>query len=177
MVKVPPSISAGRKFLVARFFRELGQFGGQLDDVFLVDIAHHRHQQTTVGIDRNPDMDVLLVDDFLFRHVNAGVELGKDLESRSADFQGDGGHGHFSAGFGGSRSKARPQLLEFGDVGVILLGDVGNGVPGFAQMLGRFPAHPAHGDALDFSPFGEVGQGGLGKARRSGAPRARPSRS
>ena len=56
-----------------------------LDDIFLIDIANHWHQQTAVGIDGNADVDVLLVDDLVFRHVDAGVELRENFQRRDAD--------------------------------------------------------------------------------------------
>ena len=47
--------------------------------------------------------------------------------------------------------EAGAQLLQFRDVGLVLLGDVRNGGPGFPQMLGGLAPHAAHGDAFDFS--------------------------
>ena len=67
--------------------------------------------------------------------------------------------------------EAGAQLFEFRDVGLVLLGDVRNRGPGFPQVLRRLAPHPAHGDALDFSKLGEVGQlrlRELSSLRRSG---------
>ena len=170
MVKVPPSISATRDFLVACLLRELRQLHRQLDDIFLVHVADHRNQQAAIGIRRDADMDVLLVDDFFFLHIDGGVELRKYFERCGADFQSNRGHGHLAAGLFGLGSETRPQVLEFRDVGAVMLRDVGDRVPGFGEMFGGFAANPAHGNALDFSPLGEIGQ--LGCDEMSGARRS-----
>ena len=60
-----------------------------------------------------------------------------------------------SCGFG---RETGAQLFQFRDVGFVLLGDVRNGGPRFPEMLGRFAPHAAHGNALDFSEFGEIGK-------------------
>ena len=43
----------------------LRELVGELDDVLLVDIADHRHEQAAVGVDGHADVDVLLVDDLV----------------------------------------------------------------------------------------------------------------
>src|SRR5271165_32629 len=159
----------GRQFFLACFLRELRQLDRQFDNVFLVDVANHRNQQAAVSIGGHADVDVLLVDDFFFVEVDAGVELRKNFQCRGADFQRDRGDGHFAAGFFGLRSKAGAQLFEFGNVGAVVLRDVRNRVPGFGQMLGGLAANSAHRDALDLAPLGEVGQ--LRLSKMSGARR------
>ena len=153
----------GSEFLLARLLGELRQLDRQFDDVFLVDVANHRNQQSAIGVGRNADVDVLLVDDFFFLDVDAGIELRKDFERRGADFQCDRGDRHLAAGFFGLGSEARAQLLEFGDVGAVVLGDVRDRVPGFGQMLGSLAANSAHGDALDLAPLREIGKLRLGE--------------
>ncbi len=120
-----------------------------------------------IRIGGHADADVLLVDDLFFLNVNAGIELRKNFERRGADFQRDGGHCHFAAGFFGLRSKPGAQLFEFGDVGAVVLGDMRNRVPGFRQMLGSFAANSAHGYAFDFAPLGEIRKLRLGKVTRA----------
>ena len=165
----------GREFLVARLLRELRQLDRQFDNVFLVHIANHRNQQAAIGIGGNADVDVLLVDDFFFLHIDAGVELRENFQRRGADFQRDRGDRHLAAGFFGLGSEARAQLLEFGDVGAVVLRDVRNRVPGFGEMLGGFAANSAHGDALDLAPLGEIGKLAAEQSVRRAAGLARRS--
>ena len=107
-------------------------------------------------------MDVLLVNDLLFRHVDAGIELGKDFQCGGADLQRDCGYCHFPAGFFGSGCEARPQLLKLSDVGFIVLSDVRNAAPRFPQVLGRFSPDTSHRDALDVAPLREIWKRRLG---------------
>ena len=69
----------GCQFAVARFFRKLCHLRCQLDDVFLVDIANYRHKQSAIGVDCDPNVDVPLVNNFFFPHINRCIELRKDF--------------------------------------------------------------------------------------------------
>ena len=84
------------------------------------------------------------------------LNCGKYFERGGADFQSDGGDGHFSAGLFGLGGEAGAQLFKFGDVGAVVLRDVRNRVPGFGQMFGCLAAHSAHGDAFNFAPLGKI---------------------
>jgi hypothetical protein len=70
------------RLAVPRALAGLGQFGGELRDGLLVDVAHDRHEQAPVGVHRDTDVDVLLDDDLARRHVDRGVELRKRLGGR-----------------------------------------------------------------------------------------------
>src|SRR5258708_167564 len=153
-------------FLVARFLRELRQLDGKLDDIFLVYVANDGDQKAAIGIGRDSDINVLLVDDFFFLHIDGSVELGENLEGGGTDLQSYGSHSHLAAGLLGLGSETGAQLLEFGVVGAVVLGDVGNRVPGFGQVFRRFAANSADGDAFDFPPVGEIRQ--LGRNEVSG---------
>ena len=50
------------------------------------------------------------------------------------------------------------QLLERGDVGLVVLGDVRDDVPGVAEMLGGLAADVAERLALDLAPLREIGK-------------------
>src|SRR5580698_5112959 len=154
-----------RQFFLAGFYRKLGELSGEFDDVFLVDVTDDGHQQAAIRIDGDADVDVLLVDDFLFRHVDTGVELREYFERRGADFEGDGGDRHFAPGFLRFGSKTGAQLFELGDVSFILLGNVRDRGPRLPQVFRGFAADATDGNALDFSPLGEVREFGLGELR------------
>ncbi len=143
--------------------RNLGQFSGQFHDIFLVHIANHRDQQAAIGVHGDADVDVLLVNDLFLRHVNTGIELRENFQGGSADFQCDRRHRHLATRFFRLGRKTRAQLFQFGDVGLVLLGDVRDRGPGFPKMLGRLAPHTAHGDALHFPEFGEIGKRWLGE--------------
>src|SRR5205085_4195988 len=59
---------------------------------------------------------------------------------------------------------------ERGDVGLVVLGDVGNRVPGVRQVFRRLPADVAHRLAFDLAPLGEIRKR---RGRRAGAAAAR----
>src|SRR5258708_6892740 len=69
----------------------------------------HRQKKRLIRFCRDTDMDVLLVDNFFFLHVDAGIELGKYFESRGANFQRDGRDRHLAASFFGLGCEAGPQ--------------------------------------------------------------------
>ena len=148
----------GSKFLVAGFLGEMGEFGGKFDDVLLIHVVNHRYEQSAIGVNRDTDVDVLLVDDLFLRHVDAGVELWENLQRGGADFQRDSCDRHFAAGFFGLWREASSQLLEFGDISFVVLSDVRNSAPCFPQVLGGFPPDTAHRYALDFPPFRKIGK-------------------
>src|SRR5579863_515205 len=148
----------GSELFVAGFLGELRQFDRQLDDVLLIDVADYRNEKPAVCISGDPDVDVLLVDDFFFLNINTGVELRKHFQRRSADLECDGSNGHFTAGLFGLRGEAGTQLLEFSDICTIVLGDVWNCVPSFGEMLGSLATDAAHRDVLDLSPLAEIGE-------------------
>ncbi len=134
----------GGQFFVTRLLGELRQLDRQFDDVLLVDIADHGDEQAAIGVSSNANINVLLVDNFFFVDVDAGVELRKNFERRGADFQRDGSDRHLATGFFGFGGEAGSQVFEFGDVGAVVLRDVWNRVPGFGKVLGGFTANAAH---------------------------------
>ena len=152
MVKVPPSISAGvsffsRAFREARSVRQRVPRCSSCPTSWITGTSRPRSVSTAT-----PMFTYLLVNDFVLRHIDAGVELRKDFQRRRANFERDGGDGHLAAGLLGLRSEARAQAVEFGDVGFVVLRDVRDGVPRLPQMFGGFAANAAHGDALDCLP-------------------------
>ena len=123
-----------------------------------VDVADHRHQQAAFGVDGDADVDALLVDDLVVRHVDRRIELREPLEGAGDDLQRDGRHRQLAARLLGLRSVLLAQRLELGDVGLVVLRDVRDRLPGVAEMLRRLAADVGHRLAFDFAPFREVGQ-------------------
>ena len=61
--------------------------------------------------------------------------------------------------------KAGAQLLEFRDVGVVLLRNMRDRIPCFPHMLRSLAPHSTNGNALNLSPFAEVREHWLGHVR------------
>ena len=61
--------------------RQLLELDGDLRDVLRVGVADHRHEQTAIGVDRDADVDVLLVDDLAALGVDRRIEL-RELADR-----------------------------------------------------------------------------------------------
>ena len=65
IVNVPP-LSSSRSNLPSRtVVGQLVQLGGDLRDALAVGVAQHRHDQAALGVDRDADVHVLLVDDLV----------------------------------------------------------------------------------------------------------------
>src|SRR5579862_3123462 len=68
-------------------------------------------------------------------------------------------------------------MLEFRDVGFIVLRDVGNRGPRLPQMFGSLAAYSADRNALDLSPLGKIWQLRLSELSSSRSLRSRRYRS
>src|SRR5215467_2398740 len=64
---------------LARLLGKLGHLRRELDDILLVNIAQHGHQQAPLRIHGHAQVHILLVNDLAALHIDAGIELGKDL--------------------------------------------------------------------------------------------------
>jgi hypothetical protein len=105
------------------------QLDGQLGDVLLVHGADHGHEKPALGIDRDADVIVALVDDFLRLHIDARVELGKHFERGSHDFQKDRRQRELGPRLFHLFAVLLANHLDLGDVDLVVLSDVGNGRP------------------------------------------------
>ena len=145
-----------RQLAAARLFRGLGQLRRQLEDPLRVDIPHDRHEQTALCVGGDADVNRLFVDDLVSRLVDRRIELRKLLQRRSDDLQRDRGHRQLAAQLFGLGTVLLPEPFERGDVGLVVLRDMRDHVPGIAEMLRRFSADVAHRLTFDLAPFREV---------------------
>ena len=67
MLKQPPCISSSEIFRVRAFSASCDSSTEICDDVLRVGVANHRHEQATIGVHGDADVDVLLVDDLARR--------------------------------------------------------------------------------------------------------------
>ena len=96
IVNVPPCTSSGTQLLGARAGGQVVDRAAQAEQVLLVGVADHRHDQAVLERDRNPEIDVLLVDDVVAvdRRVD-DRELAKRVDDRLGD---EGREGQLRAG-------------------------------------------------------------------------------
>ena len=69
-----------REVAVADVVGELGQRAGDVGDAQLVGVAEAGHDEAALGIDRDADVDVFLVDDLVVLQVDRGVDRRVVLE-------------------------------------------------------------------------------------------------
>ena len=81
MVKVPPCTSSTFSFLPARALGQVVHGPGQAQDVLLVGVADHRHDEAPVERHRHAEVDVAVVDDAVA--FDAGVQHREGLASAS----------------------------------------------------------------------------------------------
>ena len=89
MLKQPPCISSSEILRVRAFSDSCDSSIDNLRDVLRVGVANHRHEQAAIGIDRDADVHVLLVDDLVGRQIDRRVELREDLERGGDDLHRD----------------------------------------------------------------------------------------
>ena len=133
----PPLISSSVSFR-SRAFAPAGCISMAISrDVLLVGVPDHRHEQPAIGVDRDADVHVLLVDDLAALGVDRRVELRELADRRRQDAHQHRRHRQVAAGLRDLVLVLLPQLLERGDVRLVELRDVRNRVPGVAEMLRR----------------------------------------
>src|SRR5690606_14628732 len=108
----------------ARLLRQRRGFLRDLDHALAVAVAHHRHHQPVGRVGGEADMEVLLEDERLARRVERGVELRVLLQRRHRRLHDEGEHGELDPGLLVLAVELDAQVLERGDVGIVVLGDV-----------------------------------------------------
>ena len=132
-----------RQLAGARLLGDLGQLRRQLGDALRVDVADDRHEQAAIGVDGDADVRVLLVDQLPAARVDRRVELRELLQRGGDDLHRDGRDRQLAAGALDLRSPLLPQLLEAGDVGLVVLRDVRDRRPRVREVLGGLAADVA----------------------------------
>ena len=99
--------------------------------------------------------------------VDAGGEPGEDPQRAGHHPHRDRGHRELATRLLNARAEALAELLQLGDVRIVVLGDVRDGRPRRGQVRGGGAADAAHRFALHLPPTAEVGErrrGGSGAA-------------
>ena len=147
-----------RSFFVAGFFGQRIHFLRYFDHIQLVGIFNYRHNQSKVSIYRNAYIEIVLVNNFLRHHVHARIELRELFQRRSNNFHQNGCHSKFYTFFLSSFGIALTEFLKRGNIGLVELCDMRNGVPCMAQMFGRFEADIRHSLTFHLAKLRKVGQ-------------------
>src|SRR6185312_3582696 len=142
------------ELLLARLLRDLAEVARKVEQALLVAIPDHRHHQAVGRVHRDADVEVLLQDQLLARLVERGVELRKlfqrrdhrlDLEHQRADLQ------ILVLG-----AELLAERLHLGDVGVLVLGDVGDHRPVARQVRAGDLLDARQRLLLNLAELGEV---------------------
>ncbi len=102
----------------------------------LVDVAHDRHDQPALGVDGDPEIHVILVNDFAPFHVERGVEQRILLEGQGDRLHHEDERGELDVRAGVVGDAPFANSLEFGDVGVVEIRQMRNR-EGRADHVGR----------------------------------------
>ena len=136
MLMPPPLISSSVSFR-SRAFAASWLISTEISrDVLPVGVADHRHEQAAIGVHGHADVHVLLVDDLAALGVDRGVELRELLDRGRQDLHQHRRDREVAARLGDLILELLAQLLERGDVRLVELRDVRDGVPGVAEVLG-----------------------------------------
>ncbi len=134
------------------------QLLAQLDNVLAVHVPDHGDDEAPFGVHGHADVVVALEDDLPGRHVEAGVEAGLGLEGGHRRLHGEDGNGQGAPLVLDLLPVLLPERLQVGDVGLVLMGDVGDLPPGPGHLSGRGLADGAKRHPLHRTPLGEIGQ-------------------
>ena len=125
MVKQPPCISSSESLPARAFSASWPSSTASSMHALLVDVADDRHQQAAIGVDGDADVDVLLEDDRFAGHVDRGVELRELLERRGSHLERHRRDRQLALRLRlEALAELLAQLLEIGDVGLLVLRDV-----------------------------------------------------
>ena len=112
---------------ILRFLSGLGNFLGDVRNRLPIAVPQNWHHQPTRGVNRQTDVDVILVDQFALFHVNRSIHH-RVLPQRQADRLHDKGQGReLDVCLGVLSSAFFPQTFQLGDICVVEIGEVGNG--------------------------------------------------
>ena len=146
-----------------------------LSQILRVGIADDRYQKTTLGVHSDPDVDRVAEDHFLPCHVDRGVEHRVRLEGGGNNLDQQCGHRKLAAGGRYPFLVRLPELLEVGDIGDLVVGDMRNREPGPGKVLCRQLADFGHRLPVDRSETLEIRQlEGQRRASGRGASREPP---
>ncbi len=119
---------------------------------FLSTSRKHRHDQALLGVHRQADVKVFLIDDFAGGLVQAGVENGMGAQGGGDDVQGEGGERQTDALLSKAGGVFFAQLLQGRDVGLVKLRDARRGAASFrsgavamalrTEVMGRLATGP-----------------------------------
>jgi len=132
IVNVPPTMSSRVSFFWRGTLRYLRHLLADVINALLVHVAQLRHHEAALGIDRDAEVVVVLLDQFAFHGVEAAVELRHLLEDDGTRLEHESGDGELA---GPLRFLLFAERLNVGDVGDVVLRDVRDHVPAHAQMV------------------------------------------
>ena len=110
------------------------EIGRQIEDALAVHIAHHRNDQAVRGIDRDPDMHVLLQDQPFTIGRQCAIELREFGHGLAYRLHQEGHEGELHLGLRGGVLVRLAECLQLRDIGLVEVGDVRNGDPAPMQM-------------------------------------------
>src|SRR5690606_15249742 len=144
---------------VTRQAGEFGRFTGNIEDALLVGIANHRYHQTVRGIGCKTDVVVLLEHQRVA--VERGIEFRELLERGHHSLDEEGQHGDLDARLGLRLLFVQilAELFQFGDIGHVVVRDVGNHDPVAVQVGTRNLLDARQRTRFDFAEFGEIDLG------------------
>ena len=124
----------GLELAVARELGQLAHLLGDLGHALLVGVADHRHDQPVRRVGGEADVPVVLQDQRVA--VEAGVELGELLQRRDRRLHHERQHADLDAALLQLLVHLHAELLEVGDVGLVVRRDVRDDDP-VAMQVGR----------------------------------------
>src|SRR5207237_10711475 len=133
---------------------------GQLGHALAVRIAHHRDNQAPFGVHRHADMIVLLQDELTALRIEAGVKAWELLEHRDHGPQYQDRQTQLSSVLLDLCGVPTTEHLQRGNIGYVLMHDVGNLRPGQTHLPRRGAPDALQRPLLDRTPATEIGQRG-----------------
>jgi len=172
---IPPRLEIV-KHAVARALRRRLELGRQLDDALAIDVAHDRHDEPLVRVDGDAEMEIVLHEQ--------SIALGRERRAQRrmlAQRDHDGLH-HEQQRRELDALRARlilavaTEALELRDVGFVVLGDVGDVLPGALERRARDLLDPRERLLVDGPEARRIDEGHRRDPARAPGARDRPLR-
>ena len=124
----------GQELVRARLVADRGQLRRQVVDALAVHVADDGHHQSLRRVDGHAEVVVALEDQVLARGIQRGIEGRESLQRHNHGLHDEGQHGQLQVALLGLDGFRLAKVLQVGDVGLVVLGDMHHAQPGAMQM-------------------------------------------
>src|SRR5713226_3400233 len=166
MTAADPALVGNRKAPSLQFFQrdfppsrplyKAVEFGREIRKPFFVYVSQHWNNQSRLGVDRNTDMIIILIDNLPGRFIQTGIEDRILFQGRDHRLQDERSQGEVLAFLLQSGAVFFSQSRDTSDIDLLQLSDVGDGRPGIVHPLADGASDRGDRLLLNLAPVGKI---------------------